>query len=95
MPVQLTVQLIDDPNRLAPWAKGHLRNVPQAGSDNDNGRPVVFKMPDADDSDQRLGFLDRDNTLWPTLVCAKCDLVCVQVWFIIWCHLYQHVGDMV
>ena len=86
---------MDDPNILAPWAKGHLRNVPKAGSDNDNGRPVVFKMLGADDSEQQLGFLNRDNKLWPTLVCARCDLVCVQVGFISGCHLFQHVGDMV
>ena len=77
---------MDDPNILAPWAKGHLRNVLKAGPGNDNGRPVVFKMPGANDNDQRLGFLDRDNVLWPTLVCAKCDLVRVHVWFIRGCN---------
>ena len=86
---------MDDPNVLAPWAKGHLRNVPKAGSDNDNGRPVVYKVHGADDSEQQLGFLDRDNKLWSTLVCAKCDLVCAQVVFISVSHLFQRIGDMV
>ena len=59
------VALVPDDEVLAPWARGHLRNVPQAGAGNEHGRPVVYKGADGE---EQLGFLDQ--RLWPIPACS-------------------------
>jgi len=58
------VALVPDDEVLAPWAKAHLRNRPQAG--NEHGNPVVYRGADGG---EQLGFLDNDERLWPILAC--------------------------
>ena len=60
------VALVPDDEVLAPWAKGHLRNVPQAGAGNEHGRPVVYRGADGE---EQLDFLDNDERLWPIRAC--------------------------
>ena len=60
------VALVPDGEVLAPWAKAHLRNRPQAGAGNEHGNPVVYRGADGG---EQLGFLDNDQRLWPTLAC--------------------------
>ena len=58
------VALVPDDQVLAPWAKAHLLNKPKAG--NEHGNPVVYY---GEDGEEKLGFLDNEERLWPILAC--------------------------